>query len=190
MCVCVCVSHPGQRVFHHHFSTSRGPAADKQTLANKAMLARWMRSETSDRVPAKKLLPTLSTPLVCFMVFHVFHPLNRFPTTAFSCRRSAALLQMSEQIVKHFSCADLSPYVSLTFLPNVILALTEKSKFEVCPAQPSHSGAECDPLHRGAVFAWESNHPNAPPITGTSQESTDPHFESTATPAAGPKNGF
>ena len=32
---------------------------------------------------------------------------------------------MSEQIVKHFSCADLSPYVSLTFLPNVILALTE-----------------------------------------------------------------
>ena len=23
-CVCVCVSHPGQRVFHHQFSTSRG----------------------------------------------------------------------------------------------------------------------------------------------------------------------
>ena len=34
----------------------------------------------------RKLLPTLSTPLVCFMVFHVFLPLNRFPTTAFSCR--------------------------------------------------------------------------------------------------------
>ena len=45
-----------------------------------------MRSETSDRVPAKKLLLTLSTPLVCFMVFHVFLPLNRLPTTAFSCR--------------------------------------------------------------------------------------------------------
>ena len=45
-----------------------------------------MRSETPDRVPARKLLLTLSTPLVCFMVFHVFLPLNRFPTTAFSCR--------------------------------------------------------------------------------------------------------
>ena len=33
-------------------------------------------------------------------------PPNRFPPAAFSRRRSAALLQMSEQIVKHFSCAD------------------------------------------------------------------------------------
>ena len=34
--VCVCVSHPGQRVFHHHPSTSRGPAHDITTLANEA----------------------------------------------------------------------------------------------------------------------------------------------------------
>ena len=60
------------------------------------------------------------------MVFlHDTIPQTGFPTAAFSRRRSAALLQMSEQIVKHFSCADLSPYVSLTVLPNVILALTE-----------------------------------------------------------------
>ena len=73
------------------------------------------------------------------MVFlHDTIPQTGFPTAAFSRRRSAALLQMSEQIVKHFSCADLSPYVSLTFLPNVILALTEKpsSKFEVCVSHP------------------------------------------------------
>ena len=59
------------------------------------------------------------------VVLHDTTPQTGFPTAAFSRRSSAALLQMSEQIVKHFSCADLSPYVSLTFLPNVILALTE-----------------------------------------------------------------
>ena len=91
--------------------------------------------------------------------------------------------------LNHTVFTDLCALRFFAFLPNVILALTEKSKFEVCPAQPSHSGAECDPLHRGAVFAWESNHPNAPPITGTSQEGTDTLTESTATPAAGPKNG-
>ena len=37
--MCVCVSNPVPKGFSHriHFS-SRGPAADKQTLANKAML--------------------------------------------------------------------------------------------------------------------------------------------------------
>ena len=125
------------------------------------------------------------------MVFlHDTLPQTGFPTAAFSRRRSAALLQMSEQIVKHFSCADLSPYFSLTFLPNVILALTENPSSKCVLLSRPHSGAECDPLHRGAVPAWESKHPNAPPITGTSQEGTDPLIESTALPAAGPKNGF
>ena len=40
LCVCVC-QHLFQRNVLHH---SRGPAADKQTLANKAMLVRWMHS--------------------------------------------------------------------------------------------------------------------------------------------------
>ena len=61
------------------------------------------------------------------------------------------------------------------------------TSFEVCPAQPSHSGAECDPRHRGADLAWESNQPNAPPLTGFSQEGTDTLTESTDIPAAGPK---
>ena len=85
--------------------------------------------------------------------------------------------------------SDFPPCCSIAFLLTETLALTEKTKFEVCPAQPSHSGAECDPRHRGAVLARESNHPNAPPLTGTSQEGTDTLTESTATPAAGPKNG-
>ena len=38
--------------------------------------------------------------------FHVSYPKNRFPTAAFSRRRSAALLQTSEQFVQQFSCAD------------------------------------------------------------------------------------
>ena len=112
-------------------------------------------------------------------------PSNRFPTAVLSLAASRA----SETFFNNSSLWTFSPCCSITFLPNVILALTEEFKFEVCPAQPSHSGAECDPLHRGAVFAWESNHPNAPPITGTSQEGTDTLTESTATPAAGPKNG-
>ena len=85
------------------------------------------------------------TPLVhpaavlCFHGPSCYHPQTGFPTAAFSRRRSAALLQMSEQIVKHFSCADLSPYVSLTFLPNVILALTENPSSK-CVCQPPSLG--------------------------------------------------
>ena len=53
-------------------------------------------------------------------------PPNRFPTAAFSRRRSAALLQMSEQIDKNISVAlTFSPYVSLTFLPSVVTEFTE-----------------------------------------------------------------
>ena len=85
--VCVCVSHPGQRVFHHHPSTSRGPAADKQTLANKAMLARWMRSETSDRVPAKKLLTTLSNLIGLLPWCFMFSPPN--PRISLQCSFAA-----------------------------------------------------------------------------------------------------
>ena len=84
-----------------------------------------MRSETSDRVPARNCCSRCPIFLFCFYGPSCYHPQTGFPTAAFSRRRSAALLQMSEQIVKHFSCADLSPYVSLAFLPNVILALTE-----------------------------------------------------------------
>ena len=44
--VCVCVSPlvPKGSLPHTLFQPSRGPAADKQTLANKAMLVRWMHS--------------------------------------------------------------------------------------------------------------------------------------------------
>ena len=45
---------------------------------------------------------------VCFMVvFACYSHQNRFPTAAFSRRRSAAFLQTSDQFVQHFSCADL-----------------------------------------------------------------------------------
>ena len=54
-----CVCHTLFLRFCSFRSTSTRPAADKQTLANKAMLVRWIRSETSDRVPAKKLLITV-----------------------------------------------------------------------------------------------------------------------------------
>ena len=65
-----------------------------------------------------------------------------------------------------------------------------KTNVRVCFAQPSHSGAECDPRHRGAVFAWESNNHKAPLLIGPSQAVTDTLTESTDTMAAGPKNGY
>ena len=139
----------------------------------------------------------------CDSTFHVFGswffmilPQN-LPSAAFVLqlgqlgRADRSLSRLDQQLVETpTSLSDSSPCRSIAFLPIETIALTEKPKFEVCPAQPSHSGAECDPLHRGAVLAWESNHPNAPPITGTSQEGTDTLTESTATLAAGPKNGF
>ena len=81
-----------------------------------------------------------------------------------------------------------SPCRSTAILP-IVVTESLNTSVRVCFAQPSHSGAECDPRHWGADFAWESNHPNAPPLTGLSQEGTDTLTESTATPAAGPKNG-
>ena len=45
-----------------------------------------------------------------------------------------------------------SPCRSTAFLPNVVTE-SLKTNVRVCFAQPSHSGAECDPRHRGAVSA-------------------------------------
>ena len=43
--VCVCASPvPKGSLLHARILECRGPAADKQTLANKAMLVRWMHS--------------------------------------------------------------------------------------------------------------------------------------------------
>ena len=92
-------------------------------------------------------------------------PSNRFPTAVLSHRRVTvsrlcfAASRASETFFDNSSLWTFSPCCSITFLPNVVLALTEKSKFEVCPAQPSHSGAECDPLHRGAVFCMGKQPP-------------------------------
>ena len=103
---------------------------------------------------------------------------------------SAACALQPAARVKHFfnnsSLWTFSPCCSITFLPNVVTESLNTS-VRVCFAQPSHSGAECDP--RGAVFAWESIHPNLPPFTCFPLEVIDTPFESTAALAAGPKHG-
>ena len=71
-----------------------------------------------------------------------------------------------------------SPCRSLTFLP-IVATESLKTNVRVCFAQPSHSGAECDPRHRGADFAWESNKHKAPLLIGPSQAVTDTLTEST-----------
>ena len=53
---------------------------------------------------------------------------NRFPTAVLSLAASRA----SETFFNNSSLWTFSPCCSITFLPNVILALTEEFKFEVC----------------------------------------------------------
>ena len=157
-------------------------------IHQRTLLVTYLQRNFCTRCP-----PYSST--VCFMVLHVFHShkprfLRQQLATAdlhsFACRVFRVRL---ETMFNHTVPADFCTLRFFTFLPIGELALTEYKVSEVCFAQPSHSGAECDPRHRGADFAWESNHPNAPPLTGLSQEGTDTLTESTATPAAGPKNG-
>ena len=135
------------------------------------------------------------TPLVhpaavrCFHGPSCYHPQTSFPPLPSAadfqprfCRRVNRLLNISVALT-------FSPYVSLTFLP-IVETESLNTSVRVCFAQPSHSGAECDPRHRGAVLAWESNHHKAPPLIGPSQAVTDTLTESTDTLAAGPKNGY
>ena len=84
---------------------------------------------------------------------------DTFPTNRFFHRSFQPLVVLPPQIsaaVKqlfNFQLLGLmQPFCSLTFLLNVVTE-SLKTNVRVCFAQPSHSGAECDPRHRGAVFA-------------------------------------
>ena len=83
-----------------------------------------------------------------------FHPKTGFSAT-FSSR---GLLQLVVAVKGNNLCSntynfsDFSPYCSTAILP-IVVTESLKTNVRVCFAQPSHSGAECDPRHRGAVFA-------------------------------------
>ena len=109
VCVCVCVSTPGQRVFHHHLSQAGGRSAIASLLPTKTLAIGSETRPDQSGVPAFNTLTPMVHPVAVslFPWSFMLPPPNKFPTAAFSRRSSAALLQMSEQIVKHFSCADL-----------------------------------------------------------------------------------
>ena len=92
--VCVCVSPlvPKGSLPHTLFQPSRGPAADKQTLANKAMLFRWMHS----LINCVYLRSTFAQAVLlsfCFMVVLHAIPQNRFPSAVFHCCATAVTHQ-------------------------------------------------------------------------------------------------
>ena len=127
VCVCVCVK-PCFYGFFLLVTISRGPAADKQTLANKAMLVRWMRS----LINCVYLRQTFGQAVPIFDSM-VVHDTSHKP---FSFRRFQLLrvreLQTSEQFVKHFSCADLFTLRFFTFLLDLGTGLTENQCQRVC----------------------------------------------------------
>ena len=140
---CVCVTLCSKEFLFG--SCRRGPAADKQTLANKAMLARWMRSETSDRVPAKKLLLTLPTPLFVFMV------LARYTPKPFAHRRLAAdlpprcvyrsgLSPPANNVQQYFSADSATFPFSHSFPRGIDATANPLSKCVCCVSRPVTKG--------------------------------------------------
>ena len=121
-------------------------------------------------------------------------PSNRFPTAVLSHRRVTvsrlclAGSRASETFFNNSSLWTFSPCCSITFLPNVVTESLNTS-VRVCFAQPSHSGAECDPRHRVAVFCIGNQPPQRTTSTGPSPEVTATPIESTDALAAGPKHG-
>ena len=148
----------------------------------------WLR--TLDHVPAEFFTschPNL--PWFASMVFsYDTSPSNRFPTTL-QLLNAASTCTLSETLFNNTFLRTHAPFRSFTFLLNVGTE-SLKTNVRVCFAQPSHSGAECDPRHRGAVFAQEIIHPNLPPTTGYPLEVIDTSIESTDALAAGPKTGL
>ena len=118
----------------------RGPAADKQTLANKAMLARWMRSETSDRVPARKLLLTLSNSFFDYMVIHDTPHKPTLPQQRCRLSRFVTAVKRNNLCSNTYNFSDFSPCCSITFLPNVATALTENPSSKCVLFIPSYPG--------------------------------------------------
>ena len=128
----MCVRHTlVPRVFHlatfPHVSCKQGRQARHIYLTQRSYdVSREVRADHS-HVPAKfstSCHPTF--PRFDSWFFHDTFPTNRFPTAAFSRRRSAAFLQTSKQLVQtSTSLADSSPYRSPPSFPSWQLSLTE-----------------------------------------------------------------
>ena len=108
---CVCVCPPLEKGLLSPFPSSRGTVYPTEVTVQRRGFCGGtdISSGRGTDVPAFNTLTPMVHPVAVslFPWSFMLPPPNRFPTAAFSRRSSAALLQMSEQIVKHFSCADL-----------------------------------------------------------------------------------
>ena len=104
--------------------------------------------------------------------------------------RSAPLVSadVNNNFLKHLQVCGPFTLRFFTILPIVEIESLNTS-VRVCFAQPSHSGAECDPRHRGAVFCIGIQPPQRTTSTGPSPEVLATPIESTDALAAGPKHG-
>ena len=105
MSECVSPPVPKGSLPHTLFQPSRGPAADKQTLANKAMLVRWMHS----LINCVYLRSTFAQAVLLSFCFHGgfarYTPkqvsLRRFPLLRGRSHASTSLNTSVELILRH-----------------------------------------------------------------------------------------
>ena len=81
--------------------------------------------------------------------FMILSPQTGFPTAA--CALPPQISATVIQLLNFQLLGLMQPFCSTAILPIVVIESLNTS-VRVCFAQPSHSGAECDPRHRGAVF--------------------------------------
>ena len=161
--VCVCV-HPWTKGFVQPIHLPRVPPP----IHKQGRQARYTyltqrssgvsRDGWTDHPPVPASTVEQAVPILLFdsMVVHdtshkPFHFLTQLNCTEARHRTPVETLFNNTVLLTH------APFRSLTFLPNVGTE-SLKTNVRVCFAQPSHSGAECDPRHRGAVFCI-GNHP-------------------------------
>ena len=199
VCVCVCV-HPWTKGFppplpsqiFHHLSHAGALSTPWQTQCNEAMP--WSgKHGLITRVYLQQfgtVEHAVQFALLVSMVFHASAPKTGLSAT-FSSR---GLLQLVVAVKGNNLCSntynfsDFSPYCSTAIL-RIVVTESLNTSVRVCFAQPSHSGAECDPRHRGAAFCIGIQQPQRTTSTGPSPEVTATPIESTDALAAGPKHG-
>ena len=155
--VCVCV-HPWTKGSQ---PTSAGGLSTEVTVQRRGFCGGTdISSGRGTDVPAFNTLTPLVHPAAvrCFhgpsscylpqkQVFPLHFLADRELQPAADCR-----LAPVETFLNNTVCADSCALPFPHHFPNVVTE-SLKTNVRVCFAQPSHSGAECDPRHRGAAFA-------------------------------------
>ena len=175
--LCVCVP-PWTKGFSTTFAPQAGGRSAIASLLPTKTLA--IGSETrpdQSGVPAFNTMTPLVHPAAVslFPWFFMLPPPNRFSHRRFAadlplCRRALLLTTICSNI---YNCADFPPYRLSHSFPREI-ALTENPSSKCVLLSRPTRVLSVNPFTGALFFAWESKQPNAPPITGTSQESTDP----------------